>query len=89
MPRKAWKRHEIQILIENYEYKTTDELMGLLPGRNRKSINRKIEKLRKEGKIGHRAKTTITRAYRQRKRNKKKSKVTLYLDDGYEPIEEE
>jgi hypothetical protein len=66
MPRISWKRSEIDFLIENYEHMTTEELYDALDNRSKKSINRKLEKLREEGKIGHRSKETIRRAYDQR-----------------------
>jgi len=53
-------------LIENYETKTTDELMELIPNKTRKAINRKVEELRAEGTIGYRDSRTVKRAYRQR-----------------------
>lgn len=92
MPRISWKRNELQFLIDNYETMTTDELCEAL-GRNRKSVNRKIEKLREEGKIGHRSRETIRRAYNQRSSGRKRSsgnkgrKGKLPVDDyDYEEI---
>ena len=67
MARKKWKRSEKKYLIENYADKTTDELCKHLD-RDRKSVNRMIEKLRTEELIGYREKKTVDRAYRQRKR---------------------
>lgn len=62
---------EEQILLDNYD-KTIVELEALLLEngyrRSRKSINRKLEKLRDEGKIGFRSTDTIRRSYRQRMR---------------------
>ncbi len=67
MSRKSWKRKEKKYLVENYADKTTEELCKYL-NRDRKSVNRMIEKLRDEGFIGYREKKTVDRAYRQRKR---------------------
>jgi predicted transcriptional regulator len=68
MTRKQWRYSEIQFLIDNYDTMTTEELCKNLSGRSKKSINRKLEKLRSEGKIGHRTDETVRRAYSQRKR---------------------
>jgi len=69
MSRHDWKRSEEEFLIENYESMTTEELCLALPNRNKKSINRKIEKLREEGKVGLRNRETVKRAYYQRTRS--------------------
>lgn len=90
MPRKVWKYSEVKLLIENYN-KTTEELTKLLPSRNKKSINRKLENLREEGKVGHRSTDTIKRAYLQRKRGRGKKIDTVCrgtIADSFEPIEE-
>lgn len=92
MARISWKRSEIETIKANCDTKTTDELMELLPGRSRKAISRKIEKLRKDGTIGHRSKETIKRAYRQRTRGKKKTggkAVVKAVHDDYEPLDDE
>lgn len=68
MPRHGWTRSEEQFLIDNYESMTTEELAAALDRRTKKSINRKIEKLRLEGRIGHRSRETVKRAYYQRTR---------------------
>lgn len=73
MPRKAWRRSEKRFIIENYAETTTEELCKHL-GRDRKSVNRMIERLRDEGKIGYRDQNTVDRAYRQRKRGVKTTK---------------
>ena len=89
MARKTWRRSEKNYIIENYETKTTEELCEHLK-RNRKSVNRMIEKLRDEELIGYRDQGTINRAYRQRKRGKKgslkKRKRTLSYDTEYEEV---
>lgn len=73
MSKIIWRRSEVELIIANYGTKTTDELMKMLPGRSRKAINRKIEKLREEGRIGMRTKDTVKRAYRQRIRGSGKA----------------
>lgn len=91
MPRnrkKTWRRTEKNFIIENYAEMTTDELCEYL-GRDRKSVNRMIEKLRDEGKIGYRNQKTIDRAYKQRnresnKRSKRRRKKIEYVDDSEE-----
>ena len=89
MARKNWRRKEKNYIIENYETKTTDELCEHL-GRDRKSVNRMIEKLRDEGLIGYRDQGTISRAYRQRKRGKKgaskRKRSSLSYDSEYEDV---
>ncbi len=63
---------ENQLLLDNYDL-TIVELEALLSkhgyNRSRKSINRKLEKMREENTIGLRSKDTVKRAYKQR--NKK------------------
>ncbi len=63
---------ENQLLLDNYDL-TIVELEALLAKhgytRSRKSINRKLEKMREEKTIGLRSKDTVRRAYKQR--NKK------------------
>lgn len=86
----GWKRREIVLIIDNYATKTTKELAEMLPGRSEKAINRKIEVLRDEGRIGHRTEETKKRAYRQRERGRNKNKTKkrrLPKSDDYEPIE--
>lgn len=92
--RISWKRSEIEIIINNYADSTTKELASMLPGRSEKAINRKIEKLRDEGRIGHRTNDTVKRAYYQREPKRKfdKSKRTssrgkLPIFNDYEPLE--
>ncbi|RKZ10840.1 hypothetical protein DRQ25_01660 [Candidatus Fermentibacteria bacterium] len=66
--RKGWKFSEEKILINNYHTATIDELRGLLPGREPDSINAKIKRFKKAGKIkGGKTEETISRAYDQRK----------------------
>lgn len=65
---------EEKLLQENFD-KTIAELEAMLLQhgyrRTRKSINRKLEKMRDEGDIGFRSKDTIRRSYKQRTRQKK------------------
>ncbi len=60
---------ENQIILDNYD-KTIVELEQLLAksgyNRSRKSINRKLEKMREDGEVGFRSEATIRRAYKQR-----------------------
>jgi len=77
---RAFSPLEEQIVRENYD-KTIAELEELLAKhgyeRSRKSINRKLEKLREEGAIGFRSKDTIRRSYRQRNRRGKGAPTKL------------
>ncbi|MCK5017729.1 MAG: hypothetical protein KAS32_11760 [Candidatus Peribacteraceae bacterium] len=98
MPRINWKRSEEELLVKNYATMTTEELHNALPNRSKKSINRKLEKLREEGKIGHRDKTTVKRAYYQRgrgnsdesgtgRKRRGRSKSRFPVEDyGYEEV---
>ena len=76
---------EEKLLQDNYD-KTIAELEGLLLQhgyrRSRKSINRKLEKMRDEGDIGFRSKDTIRRSYRQRTRQKKTEPTELEGQDN-------
>lgn len=78
MARIGWRREEINFIVENYDKMTTEELHQALPNRSKKSINRKIEQLRDEGRVGHRDSATIKRAYRQRGRGQSED----FVDDG-------
>lgn len=70
---------EEDILKQNYD-KTIAELEEILLKhgyvRSRKSINRKLEKMRESGEIGLRSRDTIKRSYRQRTRRNKKLQPT-------------
>lgn len=83
---RAFSPLEEQIIRENYD-KTIAELEELLAqhgyARSRKSINRKLEKLREEGEIGFRSKDTIRRSYKQRNRRNKAGPTRLD-DDGWD-----
>jgi hypothetical protein len=78
MAKITWRKTEEDFLIENYDIMTTDELLQAFPNRSRKSINRKLEILRAEGKIGLRKKTTVKRAYSQRERGKSDNDDTSF-----------
>lgn len=65
MGRQAWTYGETQQLIENYD-KPIQELADMFPRHPKTSINRKLARLRKEGKIGYKSETTIQEAYRKR-----------------------
>jgi len=65
--RREWKFSEEKILIDNYHTSTIEELMDILPGREQDSINAKIKRLKKAGRIrGGKTEETIDRAYEQR-----------------------
>jgi hypothetical protein len=76
---RAFSPIEEELLRDNYD-KTIAELEELLLAqgyrRSRKSINRKLEKMRESGDIGFRSKDTIKRSYRQRTRRSKKLEPT-------------
>jgi hypothetical protein len=65
--RKGWSYSEERLLIENYHEKTIKELETMFPDRPRESINNKIKRLKKAGKIkGGKEEVTIHRSYMQR-----------------------
>ena len=70
---------EIELLRENFD-RTIAELEELLAKhgyvRSRKSINRKLEKMREDGAVGFRSRDTIKRSYRQRTRRNKRLEPT-------------
>jgi hypothetical protein len=67
MARREWGFSEEKILIEYYNIKTIKELMVMLTGRGRESINNKIKRLKAAGKIIEgKTDTTKDRAYHQR-----------------------
>lgn len=76
---RAFSPIEEEILRDNFD-KTIAELEELLLKhgypRSRKSINRKLEKMRDEGSVGFRSKDTIKRSYRQRMRRSKRLEPT-------------
>jgi len=83
---------EEKLLQDNYD-KTIAELESILLKqgytRSRKSINRKLEKMRDDGDIGFRSKETVRRSYKQRKRQEKEvtmaNKVPSWGDESSAP----
>lgn len=69
---------EIDLLVENFD-KTIVEIEKIFKeqgyNRSRKSLNRKLEKLREDGDIGKRSSETVRRAYRQRTREEGPTEV--------------
>jgi hypothetical protein len=67
MGRKNWTHSDEKQLINNYDKCTIKELEAMFPDRSRESINNKIKRLKKAGKIaGGKTEDTIKRAYDQR-----------------------
>ena len=64
--RKTWSVAEIIKLKQLVESNTTEELMKHFPGRSKKAIERKIEKLRQNGQLGYRNLDTIKKSYTNR-----------------------
>jgi hypothetical protein len=65
--RKGWLPSEERLLIENYHIMTIKELEALFPDRPRESINNKIKRLKKSGRIkGGKSGDAIHRSYLQR-----------------------
>lgn len=73
MKRRSWRKVEKNYIIDNYAIKTTEEMCVELD-RDRKSVNRMIERLREEGLIGYRDQDTVDRAYKQRSNSKASSR---------------
>lgn len=64
---RGWGYSEEKALIENYGVLTIKELEQMFPNRSRESINNKIKRLKRSGKIKEgKDKETIKRAYIQR-----------------------
>lgn len=63
--RRSWTYTETQLLIESYDQPIQD-LLVLFPRHSQLSIERKMTRLRHEGKIGVKSKDTIAEAYRKR-----------------------
>lgn len=67
MKRKSWTYTEEKKLMESYKSKTIKELMVMFPGRSAESINNKIKRLKKTGKLaGGKTEETKKRSYDQR-----------------------
>ena len=65
MRRQAWTLSETQYLVEHFD-KPIQELIILFPKHSKASIERKMTRLRGEGKIGNKSKETVKEAYRLR-----------------------
>jgi len=66
---KDWGYSEEKALINNYNNLTIKELEQMFPNRSRESINNKIKRLKREGKIAEgKDENTIKRSYEQRER---------------------
>lgn len=66
---KDWGYSEEKVLIKNYGLLTIKELEQMFPNRTRESINNKIKRLKREGKILEgKDENTIKRSYEQRSR---------------------
>ena len=63
--RMAWTLSETNLLIENFD-KPIQILEELFPRHPKTSIERKMTRLRREGKIGMKSADTIKQAYRLR-----------------------
>lgn len=64
---RGWGYSEEKALIENYNNLTIKELEQMFPGRSRESINNKIKRLKRSGKIKEgKDNDTIKRSYEQR-----------------------
>ncbi len=67
MKTKSWGYLEERLLRDNYETLTIKELEKLFPNRSRESINNKIKRLKRIGKISlGKDEDTVKRAYEQR-----------------------
>ena len=68
--KKKWSYSDEKKLISNYSEKTIQELMTMFPGRSQESINNKIKRLKKAGKIkGGKEDEVVQRSYDQRGKN--------------------
>jgi hypothetical protein len=63
--RQAWTMFEIKQLIENFD-KPIQELELMFPSHPKASIERKMTRLRAEGKIGFKSDSTVKKAYKLR-----------------------
>ena len=70
MPKKTWGYTDEKLLIQHYHTMTIKELLRFFPDRSAESINAKIKRLKRQGKIqGYKDPDTHTRALCQRRRN--------------------
>lgn len=72
--RQAWTLSEITKLIENYD-KPIQILAEMFPRHSKPSIERKMTRLRKEGKIGNKSEETVKQAYQLRHRTEDNKKL--------------
>ena len=64
---KGWGYSEEKALLANHDKLTIKELEQMFPNRSRESINNKIKRLKRSGKIkAGKDQETIKRAYEQR-----------------------
>lgn len=64
---KNWGYSEEKLLMEKYDKLTIKELEQVFPNRSRESINNKIKRLKRSGKLKDgKNKDTIKRSYEQR-----------------------
>lgn len=63
--RMAWTYNEIQKLIKNFD-QPIQVLEKMFPRHPKASIERKMTRLRKEGKIGRKSEETVKQAYKMR-----------------------
>ena len=69
--RQAWTLSEVKKLIENYD-RPIQELVDMFPKHSKPSIERKMTRLRQDGKIGNKSKETVKKAYALRHETGKK-----------------
>ena len=70
--RQAWTLSEVQRLISNFD-KPIQELVEMFPKHSKPSIERKMTRLRADGKIGNKSKETVKKAYAMRHETGKKN----------------
>lgn len=66
--RQTWTLSEVRELIENYD-KPIQELEKMFPKHPKASIERKMTRLRADGKIGNKSPETVKKAYQLRHTN--------------------
>lgn len=53
MSKIRWTTEELDIIVENHAKMSMDELVELLPGRSKKSVQRKVEKMQLKGELDY------------------------------------
>jgi len=53
MSKIRWTTEELEIIEENHDKMSMDELVELLPGRSKKSVQRKVEKMQLAGELDY------------------------------------